>query len=136
MAMMIMGHSPAFAGWKMTLIGTDRDESVLETARAGVYEEPLMLRVSELQRSRYFDSVPATRQWRLKREVRDMATWKRHDLTEPFDGGPFDLVMLKNVMSLIEPESREGVVRNVLRSLSPGGWLVIGPTEGVHSILG
>ena len=49
--------------------------------------------------------------------------------------GPFDCIFLKNVLIYFDTESKRAVVRRVVEALAPGGYLVVGPTEGIFSML-
>ena len=52
-------------------------------------------------------------------------TAQRHDVrTDPMpDGGPFDLIHLRAV--LMHLDHRMGILRRVVSSLAPGGWLLV-----------
>jgi chemotaxis protein methyltransferase CheR len=71
----------------------------------------------------------------LRDEVRRRATFRRHNLLEPMRDGPFDCIFLKNVLIYFDQESKAVVVRHIIDALSRGGYLVVGPTEGIFSML-
>jgi chemotaxis protein methyltransferase CheR len=49
--------------------------------------------------------------------------------------GMFDLVFLRNVLIYFNAETKRSVVRRVLSTLKPGGWLLIGHSESLHGII-
>ena len=62
-------------------------------------------------------------------------TWKLHNLLAPLREEPFDCIFLKNVLIYFDTASKQAVVRNVLAAMAKGGYLVVGPTEGIYTML-
>lgn len=125
-----------FLGWKVTFLGTDLNATVLQAARTGSYDERALRLVGPTLRKLYFDADPENQRWVVKPELRALATWKTHNLLRPIDGDPFDLILLKNVLIYFDAESKQTVVKNLLAAMAKGGYLIVGPTEGVHNYLG
>jgi chemotaxis protein methyltransferase CheR len=48
--------------------------------------------------------------------------------------GPFDLILLRNVMIYFNDETKRGVVARVSGALRPGGHFCVGHSESLHSI--
>ena len=57
-----------------------------------------------------------------------------HNLMQPAPQKDIDCLFLRNVLIYFDKESKETVLRNVTDALRPGGYLVIGPSEGVFHI--
>jgi chemotaxis protein methyltransferase CheR len=125
-----------FSGWKVTLLGTDLSSAALQAAQAAIYDERALHLVPAAQRTLFFEHDAAAQRWTLKPEVKALATWKIHNLLEPLREEPFDCIFLKNVLIYFDPESRQRVVQNLLAAIAKGGYLVVGPTEGVYTMLG
>jgi chemotaxis protein methyltransferase CheR len=87
------------------------------------------------ERNKYFDEDLQSKRWIIKEEIRSLVTWKLHNLLMPLKEEPFDCVFLKNVLIYFDSASKQTVVKNVLAALGKGGYLVIGPTEGIYSML-
>ena len=69
-------------------------------------------------------------------DIRAAAVFKLHNLLEPLEGEPFDCIFIKNVLIYFDEESKRRAVRHLLDSLGKGGYLVVGPTEGIYGMLG
>jgi chemotaxis protein methyltransferase CheR len=124
-----------FVGWKITLLGTDLSAAALEAARAGSYDERAVRLVSQAERTRYFDHDPRTQRWTVKDELKSLMTWKSHNLLRPIQEEPFDCVFIKNVLIYFDIPSKQVVVPHLIKSLARGGYLVVGPTEGIYNML-
>jgi chemotaxis protein methyltransferase CheR len=55
---------------------------------------------------------------------------------QPLAEPPFDCIWLRNVLIYFDRESKTKVIENLVPSLVPGGYLVVGPSEGVYDMLG
>ena len=84
----------------------------------------------------HFVADAAGEKWRLKPAVTGLCEFRRHNLLEPMAGPKFDCIFIRNVLIYFDRPSKEVVVRNVVAALRPGGHLVVGPTEGIHDMLG
>jgi chemotaxis protein methyltransferase CheR len=126
---------PTFQGWSLNLLGTDLSGEALASAIAGTYDERAVRRVGPEERGRYFDHDATTERWTVKKEIRSMATWRIHNLLLPIKERPFDCVFLKNVLIYFDVKSKQVVTRNLIAALGKGGYLVVGPTEGIHNML-
>ncbi|MFM7315511.1 MAG: CheR family methyltransferase [bacterium] len=130
-------HSDQIGGWRLELLGTDLSQQVLDPARNGIYEERALRLVTAARRSAYFQQDAGTAgKWKVKADIRALSRWKRHNLMNPLVGEePFDVVFLKNVLIYFDNDSKEKVLRNVVASIRPGGFLVVGPTDSVSKHL-
>ena len=134
-ALKVLAKKPLLAGWRTTILGTDLSGAVLNAARAGSYDARAVRLIEPAQRTAYFDEVPAAERWTVKPEVKALVTWKQHNLLFPLKEDPFDCIFLKNVLIYFDTESKQSVVKNVIDALAKGGYLVIGPTEGIYTML-
>jgi len=124
--------------WRPRVLGTDLSGAALAAAKAGVYNDRSVHLVGPEDRRRCFDVSESLHgnTWTLKPEFRSLVSFKIQNLLKPLDEPPFDCVFLKNVLIYFDAESKRRVVDNVLGALAKGGMLVIGPTEGIHGMLG
>jgi chemotaxis protein methyltransferase CheR len=135
-ALKVLSKKPILPGWQTTIVGTDLSGAVLNAARAGSYDARAVRLIEPIERTTFFDADPTTERWTVKPEVKAMVTWKQHNLLFPLKEEPFDCIFLKNVLIYFDTESKQSVVKNVINALAKGGYLVVGPTEGIYSMLG
>jgi chemotaxis protein methyltransferase CheR len=62
--------------------------------------------------------------------------FEQHNLMIPIREQPFDCVLLCNVLIYFDRESKQKVMANLIEALAPGGFLVLGPSEGVYEMTG
>jgi chemotaxis protein methyltransferase CheR len=133
MAMVLAEHRDG--PWEV--FGSDISLTVLEKAKAGLYSTertsgipPDFLRKYCLKGVRaqagklMIDDV-------LRRNVR----FGQVNLTQPIKGvGEFDAIFLRNVMIYFDTETKRKVVENMLPSLKPGGYFIVGHSESLNGI--
>jgi chemotaxis protein methyltransferase CheR len=135
MAIEILEKRPVFAGWNLKVLGTDISGAALAEARAGRYDARAVRLVEPARRLAFFDEDAAAERWTVKPDVKALVTWKLHNLLSPLGEEPFDCIFIKNVLIYFDKESKLVVVQNLIEALASGGYLVVGPTEGVYNML-
>jgi chemotaxis protein methyltransferase CheR len=135
MAIEVLEKRPLLAGWNVQILGTDLSGAALAEARAGHYDARAVRHVDAGRRLAFFDEDPAAGLWSVKPHVKALVTWKLHNLLAPLGDGPFDCIFLKNVLIYFDKDSKLVVVKNLVEALAAGGYLVVGPTEGVYDML-
>jgi chemotaxis protein methyltransferase CheR len=135
-ALKVLSKKPVLPGWQTTIVGTDLSGAVLNAARAGNYDARAVRLIEPAERMAFFDADLTAERWTVKPEVKAMVTWKQHNLLFPLKEEPFDCIFLKNVLIYFDTESKQSVVKNVINALAKGGYLVVGPTEGIYTMLG
>lgn len=109
------------------VVATDVSEGALAHARAGRYGRWSFRREHpELQP--FLAGGPEIRE--VVPAVRRLVELRRHDLLldEPPEGD-LDLILCRNVLSLLDPAVAGRVAKEVFRALRPGGYLLLGATE-------
>ncbi|MHB1561764.1 MAG: CheR family methyltransferase [Isosphaeraceae bacterium] len=135
MAIEVAEKRPILAGWEIRILGTDISGAALAEARAGRYDARALRLVEPARRLAFFDEDAAAGRWAVKSDLKALVSWKLHNLLMPLREEPFDCIFIKNVLIYFDKDSKQVVVRNLLEALSPGGYLVVGPTEGVYNML-
>ena len=120
--------------WELTVIGTDISEEALRLAREGVFRPRAVENVSERQRKRYFRETEDG-SWRVRPEVGERVRFEHHNLMTRAPEPAFDCIFIRNVLIYFDSESKLTVVKNLMRALTPGGFLVVGPSEGIYTML-
>ncbi|QDV36850.1 CheR family methyltransferase [Tautonia plasticadhaerens] len=127
-------HQPP-SGWALHALGTDISDAALESARAASFGDRSLRSVTPEVLRRWFSAEGPPGRRSLREELRRRASFRRHNLLEPMRDGPFDCIFLKNVLIYFDPASKKVAVGHVLDAMAPGGYLVVGPTEGIFSML-
>lgn len=121
--------------WNVAIVGTDISEAVLKTAREAVYQSRSLEEVSPVQLKRYFTAAKDGTSWQVRPMVRELVEFRRHNLMEPLRLPPFDCIFIRNVLIYFDRDSKKAVIRHLINSLTRGGYLVVGPSEGIYDML-
>ena len=112
----------------LSVVATDINASALARAQAARYTEWSFRGVTPDQRHRYFR--PDEGFFVPRDPLRRAVTYRRHNLLdgtpEPL---PFDLVVCRNVLIYFDAHQLAQAVNLLSLAVSPGGLLVLGPTE-------
>ncbi len=122
--------------WKIEVHGTDISEQSLAKAREGVYGSHVAKEVPEKLRSRYFTHKPDSDGWEVKPALKELVSVRQHNLMQPNPQKDYDCVFIRNVLIYFSRESKQVVIDHLVDALSPGGYLVVGPSEGIFDMLG
>jgi chemotaxis protein methyltransferase CheR len=117
------------AGWEISILATDINTEFLAQARKARYRSWSFRETPDSVKLACFEQHGDT--WVLKPEFRRLVSFRQHNLAdcESFRnlGGPFDLILCRNVMMYFGPELIRKAVAAFYDVLTPGGWLVVGP---------
>jgi two-component system, chemotaxis family, CheB/CheR fusion protein len=111
------------------IFGTDLSEHAIQRARAGVYKESIAADVSEIRLCRFFHK--ANGNYQISKSIRDMCVFARQNV---FGDPPFsrmDLISCRNVLIYLTPVLQNKVIPIFHYALKPGGFLLVGNTEGL-----
>ena len=119
---------------RLSITASDIDPGVLETARRGVYESTRTTDIEEELTAidnygAYVDCDGSRIE--VRRRVRDMVSFDRHDLIRDDPRREFDLVVSRNFLIYIDGAYKRPVVETLMGSLRPGGYFMIGKTETI-----
>lgn len=135
-AMCLAENRPKFLDWKLEVHGTDISEDALAKARAGSFKAESLNDVPEKLRAKYFVSKDGGQIWDAKPAIKDMVSVRRHNLMERNPQRDYDCIFIRNVLIYFNRESKGVVIDHLVRSLADGGYLVVGPSEGIFDMLG
>ena len=117
---------------------TDFSEAALEKARSGRYTQLEIGRglPSEMA-GRYFEKRGL--EWQANSLLSSLVDFHPHNLLDLSGyGGHYDVVLCRNVLIYFGAAERERVVNNLVASLAPGGYLLLGASEcssrAVHGV--
>ena len=72
----------------------------------------------------------------LNTDLKKNIVFADHNLVTDKVFAEVHLVMCRNVLIYFDRESKETVVRHLIESLAEGGYLVVGPSEGIYDLIG
>src|SRR6059058_1337604 len=114
---------------RIQIFGTDLSESVIEHARAGIYPSAIEKDVSRARLKRFFIKRDST--YQIHRNVRDICTFARQNITADPPFSRLDLISCRNVLIYLSPELHKRCIPQFHYALNPGGYLILGPAESV-----
>jgi chemotaxis protein methyltransferase CheR len=121
--------------WSITILGTDISQYELAKARHAAFKSRAVESLSQQQLRRFFQPVESD-VWQVRPAIREVVEFSQHNLMQPIKRQPFDCIFLCNVLIYFDQDSKQAVVDNLTNALAIGGYLVIGPSEGVFDVLG
>ena len=119
------------------VLASDISTRVLERARAGHYSTARTSHLPPAYLRRFCLSGRGAQAGTLliERSLRQRVRFLQINLNEPLPRlGPFDVVFLRNVLIYFDGPTKQQVVRRVLETLKPGGWLFVGHTETLTGV--
>lgn len=121
-----------------SVVATDIDTKVLETASNGVYPLERVEKLSQERLRRFFLKGKGERSGfvRVRPELQRLVEFRPLNLLGanwPVKG-PFDAIFCRNVMIYFSDEVKKQLVRGFFNNLRPGGYLYIGHSETLHGI--
>jgi two-component system, chemotaxis family, CheB/CheR fusion protein len=111
------------------IFGTDLSESTIEHARAGIYSSAIEKDVSPLRLRRFFAKRDGN--YRINRNVRDLCTFARQNITADPPFSRLDLISCRNVLIYLSSQLHRRCIPQFHYALNPGGYLIFGPAESV-----
>ncbi len=109
--------------------GTDVSETSVTRARNGVYPENIQGDVSPERLRRFFTKVDGG--YRISKTIRDICIFAQHNLLSDPPFSRMDVICCRNVLIYLEPVLQGKVISLLHYALRPGGYLVLGSSEGV-----
>ena len=109
--------------------GTDISESSIVKARSGVYPENIQGDVSPERLRRFFTKVEGG--YRISKTIRDMCIFAQHNVLNDPPFSQMDLICCRNLLIYLEPVLQNKVIALFHYATRPGGYLVLGTSEGV-----
>lgn len=122
---------------RLKLLATDISTRVLQTAQAGIYLKERLEGLPAGWAQKFFQKGEG--RWagsvRVKPEWRARIEFRRLNLMEDFSHLPqFHVIFCRNVMIYFDKPTQERLVRRFAERLAPGGWLLIGHSEGLMGV--
>ena len=117
--------------WTINLIGTDINATALDQARAGLYRDWAFRHCPPEIRGRHFEAAYGG--WQIKPHLRGKVTFRQANLLDPPPMPQCDLIFCRNVLIYITREHVARIEDALHKALTPGGWMLLGPSEALHT---
>lgn len=118
---------PTLRGYEVKIFATDIDDISLEIARHGAYVDAVIEHLDERVLYNYFDQEG--NKYRVKKWIRDMCMFARHDLIKDPPFLKMNLISCRNVMIYLSSQLQNQLVNNFHYALSASGFLFLGKSE-------
>ncbi|MGM0594019.1 MAG: CheR family methyltransferase [Pseudomonadota bacterium] len=128
-----LASKPGSLPSNIQIIGTDISSSMLNDAKAGLYDQMSLARgMSDERRKRYF--VPVGNKWQVRPEIKSRASFRELNLLNNFSPlGKFDIVFCRNVLIYFSSQLKTDILNRIAKTLNPGGFLFLGGSESPTS---
>lgn len=132
-AICLAESSHRLGDWSLEVVGTDISEEALRAADHGLFGARAVEGVTEKQKKRCF--LRDGDQWKVRPAIRQLVHFQKHNLMQSINTPAFDCIFIRNVLIYFDRDSKRAVIRNLVAALAVGGYLVVGPSEGVYDML-
>ncbi len=118
--------------WDAKILATDLDSDVVATGKAGVYKAERIEGLDKPMIKRWFKRHPQNGIVKTADELAELITFKQLNLLELWPmKGPFDIIFCRNVVIYFDKPTQQTLFQNYYDMLKPGGYLIIGHSEGL-----
>ncbi|WP_020531286.1 CheR family methyltransferase [Flexithrix dorotheae] len=126
------------ANFNYSILGTDISTEMLNKGILGIYDEERIQNIPLSLKRKYFlkSKDKAKPVVRVTKELRDKATFKRHNLIE--NNYPtttdFDIIFCRNVLIYFDKPTQEKIIMKLCKRLKKGGYFFLGHSESIIGI--
>lgn len=120
--------------YDIRILGTDISNAAVAQASYGEYSRLELERgLPQETLGRHFSA--SGDKWRVRDEIRAVATFRTMNLLEPFAfPAPFDIIFCRNVAIYFTEPDKVRLFRNLIRCLAKHGCLIVGATESIAGL--
>ncbi len=118
--------------WKVEVLASDINYSVLRSAQEGCYAENHMEAVDYAYRLRYFDKVGE--RYAIKKALKELVQFDFHNLKTEFLPQRNDVIFCRNVMIYFDEAEQKRLIEKFYRCLNPEGHLFVGHAESLFGL--
>jgi chemotaxis protein methyltransferase CheR len=123
-----------FSRYDVRITGTDISDKAVAHASYGVYSKLEMDRgMAPAKMAKYF--TLEGEKWKIRDEMRALATFKTMNLLEPFAfPTKFDIILCRNVAIYFSEQDKIRLFKSIAKVMAPDGYLIIGSTESITGL--
>jgi chemotaxis protein methyltransferase CheR len=122
-------------GWEV--FGSDVSSQVLNTAKQGLYPISLADEIPENYLKAYCLKGVGKHEGLMKISptLMNKVSFDQINLNKELPNvGMFDVIFLRNILIYFQQDTKQSVVARILKTLKPGGHLIIGHSETLHGM--
>jgi chemotaxis protein methyltransferase CheR len=137
LAMILLAHFPASAGWSIDVLGTDLSTRALDNAQAALWPIEKSREIPPSYLKAYMLKGRGHHEGQMKAgpEIRSVVRFERLNLYDGCPtGGPFDFIFCRNVLIYFNAESRSRVIHRLMEHLPRTGYLFLGHAESLNGV--
>jgi chemotaxis protein methyltransferase CheR len=113
------------------ILATDIDTTIISKAKIGEYTQNEIKGINNADLSKYFKIKDD--KYYIDLKIKNMVTFKKHDLIlDKYDSG-FDLIVCRNVVIYFNNDIKQEIYKRFSNSLKKGGLLFVGATESIYN---
>jgi chemotaxis protein methyltransferase CheR len=127
----VLGNNP----WD--IFGSDISSRVLKKAQQGHYLQDRIDGIPQEYLRKYCLKGVEEQDGTLliDKKIRQKVSFSPVNLKKPLGGlGPFDIIFLRNVLIYFDQDTKQKIIKNLVKTMQPGGYLFIGHSESLKDI--
>ena len=113
---------------RIQIYATDISEAVIARARAGVYPKSISREISAARLRRFFSPCPGG--YQVTKALREACIFARQNVARDPPFARIDLISCRNLLIYFDAALQKKVLPTLHYALNPGGYLVLGLSEG------
>lgn len=117
---------------RVQIFATDISEPAIAKARAAVYTKSEVDGIGTEMLRDFFTKTNGS--FRVKKEIRDMCVFAKHDFLKDPPFGKMDLISCRNVLIYLEPYLQKKALTTFHYALNPKSFLLLGKSESINSV--
>ncbi|BCB96452.1 chemotaxis protein [Dissulfurispira thermophila] len=132
---MILMEKPEAAAIRKEIYASDISDSVLNSAKAGIYGSYAIRNVPDTYLKKYF--INTNQQYSISSAVKSLTKFMKINLIDDRDVRAVrgvDVIFCRNVLIYFDDKAKQKAVANLYDSLRPNGYLFVGTSESLHNV--
>jgi len=129
-------NNPGKLNGGVSVVATDISTSVLDTAKAGVYEMLTLGRGMSEERLKRCFQTNCDKSWEIKSQYKSVIDFKILNLMESYTrvGSKFDIIFCRNVLIYFSPDLKREILLKFHQYLNKGSYLILGASESLNGL--
>jgi chemotaxis protein methyltransferase CheR len=126
---------PFFGLWNLQILANDISRTALTQARRGIFPRDALKNLDPRWLQKFF--LPVSNTYHVRDEVKRLVQFSHLSLADERRMALMqnvDVIFCRNVLIYFDLETRKRVVQRFYDSLTPGGYLLLGHSESLHTI--